>query len=337
MSINHLSCHMCSIPRLGIRRASTIAGKSGHVYIQREVLQERKDPRLNIFRAESHGQSFVSKRVSKPFYDLSLRLAVDVPESRRLRMHVDSNEGENILIYPYYQHTLLGLLQADLKIPAAARKKILQQTGEAIQELHMKDWIHLDIKPDNILVNWNYDEKGVKAITDVVLGDFDIAFKLESGALLHATHAVGNAMWRSPEGQTGRGLSKASDVFSFGLVCIHALGAGELLLIDNYQDLVELGISPEQEILTRHFSYFGPANEGLLNHIADEKWAKALTLASQMAELAVQDLPERKFEVWGPELGSKAYDMISTMTKSDPTARSTIDQIMAHAWWQEAV
>jgi serine/threonine protein kinase len=76
----------------------------------------------------------------------------------------------------------------------------------------------VDIKPDNILVNWTCDDEGIKTITKVALGDFDIAFKLEPGALLHAAHAVGNAMWRSPEGQTGRGLSKASDVYSFGLV-----------------------------------------------------------------------------------------------------------------------
>jgi serine/threonine protein kinase len=81
--------------------------------------------------------------VSKSFYDLSLRLTVDFPESRRLRMHVDFNEDNNILIYPYYQHTLLGLLQEDSNISDVARKKILWQIGEAIQELHSKDWIHI--------------------------------------------------------------------------------------------------------------------------------------------------------------------------------------------------
>ncbi|KAK0128427.1 hypothetical protein ONS95_000400 [Cadophora gregata] len=144
-------------------------------------------------------------------------------------------------------------------------------------------------------------------------------------------------MWRSPEGHTGRGLFKASDVYSFGLVCIYALGAGELLLINDYQDLVKLGISPEQEILTRHFSYFGSANEGLLNHIASDKWTKALKLASQMAELAVREQPEMSFEVWGQELGPEAQKMISKKTKPDPAARSTIDQIMAHPWWQEVI
>jgi serine/threonine protein kinase len=86
--------------------------------------------------------------VSKPFYDLSLRLAADFPESHRLRMHVDYNEEENVLIYPYYQHTLLSLLQEDPNISDAARKKILRQTGEAIQELHNKDWIHLGMYDD---------------------------------------------------------------------------------------------------------------------------------------------------------------------------------------------
>jgi hypothetical protein len=57
----------------------------------------------------------------------------------------------------------------------------------------------------------------------VALGDFDIAYKFQRhipGAmeLLQTPHAIGNAMWRSPEGQTGRGMSKASDIFSFGLM-----------------------------------------------------------------------------------------------------------------------
>jgi tRNA A-37 threonylcarbamoyl transferase component Bud32 len=58
-------------------------------------------------------------------------------------MHVDVSEDEEVLIYPYYQHTLLGLLKEDSNISDAARKKFLRQTGEAIQELHSKDWIHI--------------------------------------------------------------------------------------------------------------------------------------------------------------------------------------------------
>ena len=81
--------------------------------------------------------------MSKPFYDLSLRLAADFPKSRRLRVHIDTNEDEDILIYPYYQATMLRLLQADMNVSDVARETILHQTGEAIQELHSKDWIYI--------------------------------------------------------------------------------------------------------------------------------------------------------------------------------------------------
>lgn len=75
------------------------------------------------------------------------------------------------------------------------------------------------MKPDNVLVNWAYDRDGNKVVSDAVLGDFNIAFKSGLGEKARdSSHVVGNAIWRSPEGQTGRGASKSSDIFSFGLV-----------------------------------------------------------------------------------------------------------------------
>jgi hypothetical protein len=101
---------------------------------------------------------------------------------------------------------------------------------------------------------------------------------------------------------------------------------------------VKLGVSAEEEILSRHFSFFGLANDGLLKQVGDEKWSKVLMAVSEMAEMAVQEQPETRFEQWGQELGSEAHDMITGMTKIDPTARSTVEQVLAHPWWsQQAV
>ncbi|XXH00674.1 hypothetical protein Hte_007024 [Hypoxylon texense] len=146
--------------------------------------------------------------------------------------------------------------------------------------------IHIDVKPENFLVNWTSDKQGNKTATDAVLGDFDIAFKPEGGTPLNTRFAIGNAIWRNPEGQTGRGVTRASDVFLFGLVCIYTLGAGELLLLNNYQELVQNCILPER---------------------------------------------------WGAEFGPEAQSVISGMTNPDPTARLTIDEVLAHAWCQEDV
>ncbi|KAK5651308.1 hypothetical protein OQA88_12603 [Cercophora sp. LCS_1] len=317
--------------------ASTIVGKSGRVYVQGEVLQRRQDPKLSIFKAEN--DSFVLKRVPRPFFELSQRLATEFAGSHRLRMHLDSNREEDILIYPYFKDTLLALIKGDAAdLSLAGRKKILRCVGEAIQELHSKNWIHIDVKPDNILVNWSCDEPGNKKIGHVALGDFDIAYQSEHGEPRQTRHAIGNAMWRSPEGQTGRGVTKASDVFSFGLVCIYTFGGGDLLILsgDEYQELARRGISPEQEMLTRHFSSFGPATEGLLQQVGSAAWCDALKEASAMAELAAKEEPERRFEHWGKDLGPAMQDIISKMTNPDPTARMTIDQVMMHPWWQEA-
>jgi len=107
--------------------------------------------------------------------------------------------------------------------------------------------------------------------------------------------------------------------------------------LEDEKDLVklaELGITPREEILTRHFTYFGPVNEGLLKQV-DSGERSTLMKASATAELAVKSQPELRFEVWGAELGEAALDMISGMTKMDPMARLSIDHVLRCSWWQE--
>lgn len=113
---------------------------------------------------------------------------------------------------------------------------------------------------------------------------------------------------------------------------------GELLMLDasTYQSLVKDRISPGQEILLRHFAYFGPVSEGLLQRIDSEVWATALKGTSRGAEMAVTDEPGRRFEVWGKHLGLGAQSMISGMVNMEPLARTTIDEVLAHPWWEEA-
>ncbi|KAK0111174.1 hypothetical protein ONS95_001550 [Cadophora gregata] len=321
--------------RTGIRKASSLVGKSGRVYKHDQVLQKRWGQKPSVLKAFSGDESFVLKRVRKHFYELSQTLAAEFAGSRRLRMHIDCSEREDILVYPYYRETLLDIIQSDPDFPITERKKILQRVGEAIQELHARDWIHIDVKPDNILVNWTSDSSGQKTVSDVALGDFDLVFKSEGGKTRETPYAVGNAMWRSPEGQTGRGVTKASDIFSFGLVCIYTLGGGEFLLLNDYKELAERGVSAEQEILTRHFTYFGPVTEGLYKQVDDKNWCEAMKSSSERADWLAKDDPELRFSWWSQELGSAAKDMICGMTDLDPAARLPIDHVLSHSWWQD--
>lgn len=111
------------------------------------------------------------------------------------------------------------------------------------------------------------------------------------------------------------------------------MGGGDFLLLDGYQKLKDRGITPEQEILTRHFSYFGPVPDALFIHVNDEDWSSALRGASDIADEAVKEEPGLRFEQWGAELGPEALHMFSGMTNLDPKARFTIDQILKHPFW----
>lgn len=76
--------------------------------------------------------------------------------------------------------------------------------------------------------------------------------------------------------------------------------------------------------------------EGLLKQVGSEDWSNALKGASELAELVRKESPEMRFEHWGKDLGPTMQGMISGMTNPDPTARITMDQFMAHPYWQEA-
>ena len=45
---------------------------------------------------------------------------------------------------------------------------------------------------------------------------------------------------------------------------MYALGLGNLLIINDYKALLQSRVTPEQEIMHRHFLYFGPLPAGLL-------------------------------------------------------------------------
>jgi serine/threonine protein kinase len=62
-------------------------------------------------------------------------------------MPIDFNPEDHTVVYPYFTDTLLDLMRADPDFPPTELKKILRYVGEAIQELHAKDWLHLGMRP----------------------------------------------------------------------------------------------------------------------------------------------------------------------------------------------
>lgn len=94
---------------------------------------------------------------------------------------------------------------------------------------------------------------------------------------------------------------------------------------------------PEQEIVVRHFMYFGPLPDGLLKHVDDEEWTMLFRAASEIAEAEAAEDPDCRFERWPvddvPHLTPEAKNMITNMTRLDPAQRANIGEVLEHPWW----
>lgn len=205
------------------------------------------------------------------------------------------------------------------------------------------------MKPNNVMLNWSLDENGRFRIERVVLSDLDCALKQKGEKFL--VHRMGNVMWRSPEGQIGKGIGKPSEVFSFGLVvselclgmkdmaqlclqCLYTVTGVETLHPD-FEQLKKEGTEPEQVILYKLLSIFGPLPRELITHVNDEYWGELLKALSQV--VAGED-PSGRFEQWQenlfPNLDPETKRVISRMTNLDPKKRATMDQILEDPWWK---
>lgn len=106
---------------------------------------------------------------------------------------------------------------------------------------------------------------------------------------------------------------------------------------DTIKQLSENGIPPEQEMVIRHFMYFGPLPDGLLRHVDDEKWTTLFRAASEIAETEATEDPDCRFECWSvenaPHLTPEAKNMITHMTRLDPAQRTNIGEVLKHPWW----
>jgi serine/threonine-protein kinase len=91
---------------------------------------------------------------------------------------------------------------------------IIQQILAAARFAHSKGVVHRDIKPQNVMID---DEWNVKVT------DFGIAYQPASGDITQTGTMMGTAQYISPEQAQGRPVSAASDLYSIGVVLFEML------------------------------------------------------------------------------------------------------------------
>ena len=140
----------------------------------------------------------------------------------------------------------------------------------AIAAIHEAGVVHTDLKPDNLMLIANNDDF-VDAKFDVKLIDMDFALKVDKTAPWDGKVGyTGTPGWFSPEHMRRQIPSRASDVFTCGLILYELLGGNQPMDTveeDDYLGVIESRSIPGPRLLGRMGDLDDPGNTLIVEKI----------------------------------------------------------------------
>ncbi len=188
---------------IGRYRVIRLLGRGGmsDVYLARDPMLER-DIAVKLIAGEIDDD--VARR----------RLVREASAVGRLRhanivtiFDAGEHDGRPFIAMEYVPgETMRGFIHRREPLPLRRRLELIEDACAGLAHAHRLGVVHLDIKPDNLIV----DESGVLKVLD-----FGIARVLNSEAMA-TRHIVGTLRYMSPEQIAGDPLDHRSDIFSLG-------------------------------------------------------------------------------------------------------------------------
>ncbi|MER7582239.1 serine/threonine-protein kinase [Kitasatospora sp. NPDC097691] len=114
--------------------------------------------------------------------------------------------------------SLQDVLEQQGALPPRTLHTLAVGVAEALEHIHVCGIVHRDLKPGNIIV----------ADTGPRIIDFGIARALDSTRLTGTGYVIGTQGFLAPEQLTGASITRAADLYAYGMVLCHAAGAAPL-------------------------------------------------------------------------------------------------------------
>ena len=187
-----------------------------------ETLGEGRFGRVYLVRDLLKGDLYALKEAKDPIYRNQLLneaqnvLLIDHPHLVKLHHYFLSRDGKRVyLLYEYCDGgDLKGYVKTKGgKLPPEEALNILRQITEGLAYLHRYGYIHLDIKPENVLAKKEKEKLLWK------LGDFGLLKPRGFSGILDVKGTVG---YIAPEVFRGE-IHRSSDIFSLGCLLYYML------------------------------------------------------------------------------------------------------------------
>jgi serine/threonine protein kinase len=171
---------------------------------------------------------------------------------------------------------LKSLIREDGRVGVDQVLLIASQIASGVAHAHDAGVVHCDIKPQNVLVTWDWR---------AMVTDFGIARALSESGLTEAETVWGSPMYFSPEQASGTATSPASDVYSIGVVVYEMLTGSPPFRADSAPALALKHINEDAPRFSDRGVFVPPQLEWIIRKMMAKEPALRYRTAGQVAHV----------------------------------------------------
>ena len=184
-------------------------GGMAEVYLARDVLLERMVA-IKVLRDQ-----YVTDKALLDQFRTEARSAAKLVHPNIINVYdVSSSKDGYYIVMEYVDGITLKRFMEQNKLSVINALDIAIRVAEGLRHAHMRNIVHCDIKPLNILIDKNLNPK---------IADFGIAKMVSNQTQVYTNAIMGSVHYISPEQAEGDKVTCLSDVYSLGVVLFEML------------------------------------------------------------------------------------------------------------------